>query len=87
MLAGKRVVVFIDNTAALNTTIKGWSRRQDANAFVHQVWLVSARAGIDAQWEYVPSKLNIAGSPSRGKLQVVHELGVERCEVQWPADL
>ena len=72
LLAGTRVVVFIDNTAALNTAIKGWSRRQDANGVVHQLWLLLARAGIDAQWLYAPSKLNLADDPSRGKLCLLY---------------
>ena len=85
-LAGKRVVVFVDNTAALNTAIRGWSPREDANGIVHQLWMVIARAGIDAQWVYVPSKLNLADGPSRGVTGDVERMGLVRCGADWPED-
>ena len=81
----KRVVFYIDNMAALNMMVKGYSRQEDANAMVFTAWLRAAEARCTVRWLYVPSRLNIADGPSRDRLKEVEEIEAAEVEVKWPA--
>ena len=63
----KRVVFFIDNQSALGALKKGRSSVSDLNAVVGLVHRELRRLGIEATFLRVPSKLNIADWPSRGR--------------------
>ena len=67
VISGKRGAIFVDNQSALNILIKGWSRKQDLNDMAADAWIEVARLGCHVEWLYVPSKLNPADAPSRGK--------------------
>ena len=82
-LRGKRIVAFIDNTCALNMVIRGASRKDDANGILHHLWLELAMLGVHAEWQYVPSKLNIADGPSRECFTDVLALGLSWRMAQW----
>ena len=82
-LRGRRVVAFIDNAWALNMKIRGASRKGDANGILHHVWLELAMLGVHAEWQHVPSKLNVADGPSRECLADVHALGLSWRMAQW----
>ena len=82
-LRGKRIVAFIDNTCALNMVIRGASRKDDANGILHHLLLELAMLGVHAEWQYVPSKLNIADGPSRECFTDVLALGLSWRMAQW----
>jgi hypothetical protein len=66
-LQGRRVLVFIDNTSALGAIKKGSSSSTDVHALVGLLWLRLAAQRIWAVFRWVPSKLNLADPPSRGR--------------------
>lgn len=83
-LRGKRVVVFIDNTVALNTIIKGWSRKPDLNQLAFTTWLLLEEVQVEAHFAYVRSKLNLADGPSRRKLQEMCRMDAVEVDGGWP---
>ena len=65
-LAHRHLVLFVDNTSALSSLRRGSSRQVDVHSLITQVWddlYDSGFYGIRVLW--VPSKLNLADSPSR----------------------
>ena len=46
MFKNKRVAFYIDNTAALNMMIRGYSKIADANEMVFTAWLRAAEAKV-----------------------------------------
>ena len=78
MLNGERVVVFIDNGAALGAVVKGWARPPDINMIIEGCWAILATHGIDAQFEWVPSKSNLADAPSRRDVALLSAMNSER---------
>jgi hypothetical protein len=65
LLAGKRVIHWIDNTSALAALCKGYSNQPDSARLVHAFHAWQAGAQADVWFEYVPSKPNPADEPSR----------------------
>ena len=81
---GQRVVIFVDNGAALGAIAKGWARPTDINALVEGCWSVLARHGIDAHFEWVPSKANLADAPSRRDVALLSAMNSKRMDGVWP---
>ncbi|CAK0791766.1 unnamed protein product, partial [Prorocentrum cordatum] len=65
-LAVKRILVFIDNTAAKDVMLSGWSRQPDFNAIAGAAWLSVAQAQASIECRWVPSASNPADCLSRG---------------------
>ena len=63
--ARRRVLHYIDNTAALSAAVHGYARAADMAAFVNALHYTDALHEVDAWYEWVPSKANIADLPSR----------------------
>ena len=65
--SGRRLALLIDNTTALWAVRNGRSTASDLSALSHAIWfaLHKLRAHISVFW--VPSKLNLADAPSRGR--------------------
>jgi hypothetical protein len=59
------VCLFVDNTNALSTLLRGSSRQPDWNDLVGDLWLRVARSGLLFYCLYVPSHMNMADAPSR----------------------
>ena len=56
--------------------LKGSAKQFDHNQIVHDIWSM-ALVGKVALWiERVPSKFNIADSPSRHEWGILHDLGM-----------
>ena len=70
-LSGKHVVFFIDNKAALYSLIKGSSKSPDVHLLVRSIWDRLRLFDIKPVFKWVPSKLNLADLPSRGKPPVL----------------
>jgi len=87
LLEGKKVVFFIDNQAALNMLVKGYSRAIDANQMTFSILLNVAKLGIDAHWAYVKSKSNIADGPSRGWLHEMACIRADEIRATWPESM
>ena len=64
-LAGKKVIIFIDNNAALSALIRGDSVSGIAAALVAAFWFIAHEANICIWLARVSSKLNVAGLPTR----------------------
>jgi hypothetical protein len=77
-LAGRRLVLFVDNTVALACGRKGASRAADLNRLAHHFRLLLKGIGCSVWLYWVPSKLNLADSPSRGEPPLI---GIEVCNV------
>ena len=67
-LAERRVLHFIDNTCALSASVHGYANAADMAAFVNALHLSDAVMGVDAWYEWVPSKANISDWASRPDL-------------------
>ena len=73
-LRGRRLVLFVDNTVALACGRKGASRASDLNRLSHHFQLLLRGLGCRVWLYWVPSKLNLADTPSRGEPPLI---GVE----------
>ena len=82
-LRGRRVVFFIDSTAAMGSILRGHHRRSDLNLLVGTIWRELGRLQIHAHFERVPSKSNIADGPSRGDRKLLKDLEAEWLEASW----
>ena len=77
-LQGEKVVVYSDNKGAEATAAKGSARAFDHNALVHEIWSHALWHSIHLWIERVPSKFNIADSPSRFRYKILEDL-----EARW----
>ncbi len=84
-MRNSRVVAFVDNQAALNMAIRGWSPCDDANDALRELWLQLAWLGIEVHWAYVPSKLNLADGPSRAEYDTMEAMALRRVDAVWPS--
>ena len=82
-LAGRDVVVFIDNEPAKDALIHGISSSLQSSLLVRYTRILCARAAVGAWYERVASPSNIADDPSRGKFTALLAAGA--IEVQ-PVD-
>ena len=85
------ICLFVDNTNALGTLVRGSSRQADWNDLVGDLWLRVARAGVLFYCFYVPSHLNLADAPSRPEekveqLQALQTAGFVRIPWSAPSD-
>ena len=65
-IRGRRLLVFIDNQAALGAIRKGRSSVPDFNELVFYARLVCADNSVEPFFMWVPSDLNWSDAPSRG---------------------
>ena len=84
------VHMFIDNTVALGTVLRGASRQEDWNMLVSDIWLQTAKRGILLLCWHVPSKQNVADAPTRpdqqvARLQQMHQAGFREIPWCWPS--
>ena len=62
------------------TTAKGSAKAFDHNQLVHEIWWHALKFDISLWVERVPSKYNIADSPSRFQYKLMHDLGATWCK-------
>ena len=65
LLAGRKVMHWIDNTVALSALVHGYSGKPDLAKSVNIMYLQMAALRTSIYFDYVPSKANIADVPSR----------------------
>ena len=65
LIAGRRVLHFVDNQAALSTLISGAADDVDSSAVALLYQLALVQSGTRAWLEYVESDANISDGPSR----------------------
>ena len=73
-LAGRRVLLFIDNDAAASTLVRGYGNKSDSTAITGQFWLLAAQIAVELYLDRVESKSNLADGPSRLELHYMHRL-------------
>jgi hypothetical protein len=83
------IQLFIDSSVALGTLLRGSSGQHDWNALVMEIWFQISTLGVILGAWRVPSKQNLADSPTRiGKkdalLQNLINDGFREVEWQWP---
>ena len=84
-LAGRRVLHWIDNTAAMFGMAKGYSSRPDSARIIHSFYALVAHSRTDVWFEYVRTDANIADLPSRGQYDyLVSELRSEGVVTRVP---
>ena len=71
---GEKVLLYSDNKGAEATTAKGSARAFDHNALVHEIWSHALRHNFHLWVERVPSKFNIADSPSRFRYKILEDI-------------
>ena len=64
-IKGSRLLLFVDNIALVCSVCKGTSAHSDIQSIVTSIHLYLFQIGCAWWIEYVPSKLNLADSPSR----------------------
>ena len=87
MLRGRSVLWFIDNMGVLSSLCKGTSSVPDLGCITHAICLINAAIGLQAWYEYVPSKSNLADGGTRSRLHEAEDLGFifERSVLpKWP---
>ena len=62
---GRNILLFCDNTGAMNTVIRGYSKSAYARGLSSVFWAVAAKANVLVWVEYVKSGLNLGDAPSR----------------------
>ena len=65
VLAGRRVIHFIDNTSACSALVKGYARILTSGRIVNAFHATNVGLQADVYFEYVRSAANIADMPSR----------------------
>ena len=80
----RQVIHFIDNTGALFSMAKGYTRVVDAARMVHVFHSLCAAINAQVWFEFVPSGANLADQPSRDELDLLDELGSTAFEARWP---
>jgi hypothetical protein len=80
-LAGTHTVIFVDNQSALGMLTKAAGKAADLAAIAVHAAHALLRSATCLTWVWVPSRLNIADAPSRGKIPIVGTRTPLR--VQW----
>jgi len=65
VLKDRQVLSFVDNTVALSKAVHGYANEPDMAAVVNSLHACDAALRVDAWFEWVPSKANVADLPSR----------------------
>jgi hypothetical protein len=73
--AERRIFHYVDNTSAVMSLFKGYSKQSDSSRLVHIFAILQAHLRFDVWWEYVPSKANIGDMPSRLDWALLRDLG------------
>eukprot|EP00971_Amphidinium_carterae_P329740 6462385-Amphidinium_carterae.1 len=89
VLAGRRVVIYIDNEGARLNLIKGSSSNRDCVSLLKEYFKSEVQSPTLTWFARVPSKSNPADAPSRLQLQGLEEmLGAFRLmESDFPREL
>ena len=88
-LRGCSALWLIDNMGVLSALCKGSSTVPDIGCITHAICLVTAALGLQAWYEYVPSKSNLADGGTRSRLKDAVDLGFVFKPAklpEWPAD-
>jgi hypothetical protein len=79
-VANKRTLVFIDSDSALGALVKGYSGRADICELTGLFWTLVRKLDALVYLDRVPTDMNPADLPSRGKVRQCIEMGWKRRE-------
>ena len=71
LIAGRKVLHFIDNTVALSALVHGYAGKPDLAKSVNVFYLQMSALRASVYFDFVPSKANIADLPSRRMYEVL----------------
>ena len=77
-LENRRVLCFVDNNAARDALLKGYTTDVVASDLISEFWLAESRLGCASWFCRVASAANIADGPSRGDHSELDRLGSVR---------
>ena len=89
VMAGRRIIVFVDNDAARSAVIKGSTASPASAKIVTAIWEMAVRSEMQLWIDRVPTSSNIADGPSRSQWASAIKLGVTKVTpralriVQW----
>ena len=63
-------------TGAEGSMVRGSARAFDHNQLIHEIWSLALKSAISIWIERVPSKYNVADSPSRHEWEILDDLGL-----------
>jgi len=88
-IAGRNVIIYIDNDSAREALIKGYSPAIPSAELIAVAWLGLAEARAAPWFARVPGPSNIADGPSRMQFKECADLGIERVQlsVGWERSL
>ena len=67
LVAGRRIIHFIDNTSALSGLVNGYSSKPDIARLINLFHVATIALGCEWWGEWVPSAANLADIPTREK--------------------
>ena len=79
------ILHYIDSKPAMSCLLKGCSKKSDLNFIAGRVWFEAACLMSQYRAEYVKSSCNLADGPSRGKLELMLQLGAQELEWKFPS--
>ena len=84
-LAGRNVLIFIDNDSAREALIRGYSPAWPSAELIATTWLALAQCRCRPWFARVPGPSNIADGPSRLQFETAGRLGAVLCDLpdQW----
>ena len=83
-LERRKVLHFIDNTAAACGIAKGYSAKCDSARIIHTYHALNVPLQAQVHFEWVKSEANIADLPSRGHFELLHDFGSRPIELKIP---
>ena len=83
VLAGQRLLIFVDSESVEGALIKGYSRTQDICELVGIFWSLVAELDTLVYIDRVSTDANISDKPSRGNLEIAQRCGWEVLRAQW----
>ena len=88
-IAGRNVIVYIDNDSARGALIKGYSPALPSAELLAVCWTELALARANPWFARVPGPSNIADGPSRLEFAECLDLGIPRVDLEsgWEAAL
>ena len=85
VFAGREVLHFIDNTAAVFGIAKGYSSKPDSAKIIHAFHALNSRVAANIEFRWVASEANIADLPSRGDFALLSQWGAARHQLVVPS--
>ena len=58
-LTGRKILLYVDNSAVCYTLYKCWAKSEDLMDFIYEITLVQCMYKIEIYVQYIPSEMNV----------------------------